>query len=80
MAKPINIAEAKAQLSSLVLRASRGEEVVICRSGKPVAKLVPITAKTPTRVPGRWKGKGSIAEDFDAELPDHVLAGFTGDE
>jgi prevent-host-death family protein len=54
--KPINIAEAKSHLSDLVSRAEAGEEIVIARSGKPVAKLVPI--KKERRKPGFAKGRG----------------------
>jgi prevent-host-death family protein len=62
-----NIAAAKAQLSELVQRAMLGEEIVIARDNKPLAKLVPIQRPRQKRVPG--SGKGQIlfmAEDFDA--------------
>lgn len=61
----VNITEAKAQFSRLLDRVSAGEEVVITRSGKPVARLVP--CEHPKRKPGAWKGKIWISPDFDKE-------------
>jgi prevent-host-death family protein len=52
---PINIAEAKAKLSALLDRALAGEEIVIARAGKPMARLVPIETMT-RRKPGAWRG------------------------
>lgn len=69
-ARYVNIAEAKARLSALVDRAAVGEEIVIAKDHKPVARLVPIRpAKTP-RKPGSAKGQVWIAPDFDATPPD----------
>ena len=64
----VNIAEAKARLSELVEKAASGEEIVIARDHKPVAKLVPVRSDAP-RLPGSAKGQIWIAPDFD-ELPD----------
>ena len=64
----VNIAEAKTRLSELVEKAASGEEIVIARDHKPVAKLVPVRTHAP-RVPGSAKGQVWIAPDFD-ELPD----------
>jgi prevent-host-death family protein len=64
----VNIAEAKARLSELVEKAASGEEIVIARDHKPVAKLVPVRTHAP-RVPGSAKGEVWIAPDFD-EIPD----------
>ena len=64
----VNIAEAKTRLSELVEKAASGEEIVIARDHKPVAKLVPVRTHAP-RVPGSAKGQVRIAPDFD-ELPD----------
>jgi len=69
--KPVNIAEAKSHLSDLVTRAEAGEEIVIARAGKPVAKLVPI--KRERRKPGRLKG---ILPDLGPE----DFAPMTGEE
>jgi prevent-host-death family protein len=77
MGKPVNLYDAKTQLSRLVDRAADGEEIVIAKSGKPRARLVPL-AKPTRRKPGVWKGRVWIAKDFDAPLPADILAGFEG--
>ncbi|HEX9463282.1 MAG TPA: type II toxin-antitoxin system prevent-host-death family antitoxin [Alphaproteobacteria bacterium] len=76
----INVYAAKTQLSRLIDKAAEGEEVVITRHGKPVAKLVatqPRAAKKLRRI-GGLKGKVWIADDFNAPLPDDILAAFEG--
>ena len=61
-----NIHEAKTHLSKLVERVEAGEEIVIARAGKPVARLVPyVEPAKPRRKPGAWKGKVWISPDFD---------------
>jgi prevent-host-death family protein len=66
MADTVNIHEAKTHFSKLLARVSAGEEIVIARAGKPVARLGPIREPTPKkRVPGRDKGKIWMAKDFD---------------
>lgn len=72
--KPVNVHDAKTHLSRLLERAERGEEVVISRAGKPVAKLVAVVASK--RVLGADRGRVRIADDFDAPLPDEILADF----
>lgn len=63
--KPVNLYDAKARLSELVQRASGGEEIVIARSGKPAAMLVPLrTQQRPP--PGGWEGRIWTAPDFGA--------------
>jgi prevent-host-death family protein len=62
----VNIHEAKTHLSRLVDRAAAGEEIVIGRAGKPVARLVAYRPEVKPRRLGVWKGKVSIARDFDA--------------
>lgn len=74
MAKPVNLYDAKTKLSELVDRAAAGEEVIIAKAGKPVARLVPLAVGE--RTPGRGKGRVEIAPDFDAPLPDDVLRDF----
>lgn len=74
----VNIHEAKSNLSRLVERVLEGEEIVICRSGKPVAKLVPYLRAPSVRKLGLMKGKVTIADDFDAPLPEEVLKTFEG--
>jgi prevent-host-death family protein len=73
MAEPISIHAAKTHLSRLIARAEAGEEVVIARAGKPVVKLVSIAPK-PKRVPGRWKGKFTIAPEFYEPMSEEELA------
>ena len=75
----INIHEAKTQLSRLVERAARGEEIVIARSGKPVAKLVPFDRDMTPRRPGSMRGLIKVPDDFDAPLPPEVLTAFLAD-
>jgi len=74
----VNLYEAKTQLSSLVDRAAKGEEVVIAKAGKPMARLV---ALRPELKPQRKSGQNLmgityVADDFDAPLPDDVLKDF----
>jgi prevent-host-death family protein len=75
-----NISEAKASLSKLVEKVMRGEEVIIGKAGKPVAKLVPYSLDiTPRELGvGHWQGQIWIADDFD-ELPEEFLNLFTGE-
>lgn len=70
----VNVHEAKTQLSKLLERVGRGEEVVICRAGEPVARLVP--ARAAGRVLGGDKGRVRIAKDFDAPLPRDLQDAF----
>jgi prevent-host-death family protein len=74
----VNIHEAKTQLSKLVDRAAGGEEIVIAKSGKPVARLVPYTSKREPRRPGYLRGKIRIKKNFDRRLPKDLLASFEG--
>ncbi len=76
----INIHAAKTQLSRLVDEAAAGEEIVIARAGKPVAKLVPLApaSAAPRRVLGRLAGQLAVPADFDAPLPSTVVDGFEG--
>ena len=75
----VNIYEAKTQLSKLVDLAQAGTDVVIARNGKPAARLTTVQdEKRPYRL-GLLKGKGGwLADDFDAPLPDEILAQFEG--
>ncbi|NUQ38801.1 MAG: type II toxin-antitoxin system prevent-host-death family antitoxin [Caldilineales bacterium] len=74
-----NISEAKASLSRLIEKVMQGEEVIIGKAGKPVARLVPYDASPSPRQlgVGAWKGRIWVADDFD-DLPEDVLALFTG--
>lgn len=69
-----NVHEAKTHLSRLLYRVEKGEEILIARNGKPVARLV--TAAQSDRRPGRLKGKIVIHEDFDDPLPDDLQEAF----
>ena len=73
----INIHQTKTQLSRLIERVSAGEEIIIARAGKPVARLAPLVRRPPRRL-GRMKGRIWIAQDFDAPLPDDLLDLFEG--
>jgi prevent-host-death family protein len=70
----VNIAEAKARLSELVEKAASGEEILIARDHKPVARLVPVRNRA-ARAPGSAKGQVWIAPDFDDTPPD--FRGYT---
>ncbi len=75
----VNIHEAKTHFSKLIQRVINGEEVVIARSGEPVARLGPISHKgTRPRKPGSAKGLVQIGEDFDAPLPEDLQKAFLG--
>ena len=74
----VNINEAKTKLSKLVDLASSGTDVVIARAGKPVARLTALQNENRLTGLGALKGKGWIADDFDAPLPDDLLAQFEG--
>lgn len=76
-----NIADAKASLSKLVERASKGEEVIIGKAGRPVAKLVPIDLDESPRDLDQaiWRDHVWMADDFD-DLPADVVDLFTGSE
>ncbi|MDI6792032.1 MAG: type II toxin-antitoxin system Phd/YefM family antitoxin [bacterium] len=76
MLAKVNIHEAKTHFSQLLTRVGNGEEIVIARAGKPIARLIPITKRGNQRIPGSAKGKIVIAEDFDAPLPDSILETF----
>jgi len=73
---PVNIGEAKTHLSALIERAEQGEDVVIAKAGRPVVRLVAIRAGD--RALGSDRGRFVVPDDFDAPLPDAVLASFTG--
>jgi len=75
----VNIYEAKTQLSKLVDLAAAGQDIVIARNGKPIARLT--TIDQPNKKPivyGLLQGKGWIADDFDAPLPEEIQKYFEG--
>lgn len=75
----VNIHDAKTHLSRLIERVEAGEEIVIARAGRPVARLVPLRDDRAPRTPGGWEGQVWIAPDFD-ELPAELAAAFTGED
>ncbi|MGH2652823.1 MAG: type II toxin-antitoxin system Phd/YefM family antitoxin [Actinomycetota bacterium] len=68
----VNIHEAKTHFSKLVDRVLQGEEVVIAKAGRPVARLVPLPPRVPRRTPGSARGLIEIGPDFDEPLPDDI--------
>jgi prevent-host-death family protein len=77
--EPVDIEAAKIRLTELIDRAAAGEEIVISRAGRPVARLVPCGfPEGARRELGVLSGKAWIADDFDDPLPDDVLADFEG--
>lgn len=75
----VNIFEAKTQLSKLVERAEHGEEIILARAGRPVARLTQLQPEKKKIRFGGMKGKIWIADDFDDPLPEEVLAEFEAD-
>ena len=73
----VNIHQAKTQLSRLIERVCAGEEIIIARGGRPVARLAPLEQRRPRRL-GLLKGKIWVAKDFNAPLPDDLLDLFEG--
>ncbi len=63
----VNIHEAKTNLSKLIEKTSKGEEIIIAKAGKPVAKLSSYKEKLKPRKLGLWKGKVFVPDDFDEE-------------
>jgi prevent-host-death family protein len=76
VSRTVNIHEAKTQLSKLIEAIGRGEEVIIARSGEPVARLVPYSATR--RRPGAARGRGQLTDAFFEDLPPSVLRDFEG--
>ena len=74
--KSVNVHEAKTHLSRLLARVEAGEEIVISRGGRPVARLVGVTSLPPTRTLGMDRGRLRVPEDFDAPLPESLLSAF----
>jgi prevent-host-death family protein len=79
MTATVNIFEAKTNLSKLLERVENGEDVIIARSGKPIARLTRLEPVKKPIVFGLLKGKLHVADDFDAPLPADVQADFEAD-
>ena len=75
----VSLYQAKTQLSRLVDRAAEGEEIVISKSGRPRARLVPLEDTRALRVPGKGRGKWRMGRNFNAPLPDRVIRDFQGE-
>ena len=78
MAEAVSLYEAKTQLSALVERANEGQEIIIMKSGRPKARLMPLEDTTHLRVAGLGKGAWRVSDDFDSPLPDNVVDEFEG--
>jgi prevent-host-death family protein len=74
----INLYEAKTNLSQLVERAARGEEIVIAKAGRPLARLVPVAKRTSPRPLGFLAGEVEVGADFDDPLPSGFTQAFEG--
>ena len=74
----VNIYDAKTRLSQLVDKAASGEDVVVSRNGKPLVRITRLEGPRRRVKFGVLKGKVTVREDFDAPLPDSVLAAFEG--
>lgn len=72
----INVHDAKTHFSRLLSRVESGEEIVIAKSGKPVARLIPLAVKTHTRTPGSAKGRIVLKKGFMEPLPASLLKEF----
>jgi prevent-host-death family protein len=76
--KSVNTHEAKTQFSRLLRRVAAGEEITIANRGVPVARLVPVPPEKTQRVLGIYRGQFTVPDDFDAPLPEDLLALFEG--
>ena len=74
----VNVHAAKSQLSRLLDAAAAGEEVIIAKAGKPIAKLVAIEQKKERRKLGTLAGQFRVPDDFDDPLPDEIVDSFEG--
>lgn len=72
----VNLYQAKTQLSRLVDRAAAGEEIVIAKAGRPMARLVAIAQRTAPRPLGLLRGRVRVFDDFDDPLPDEIAESF----
>ncbi|MFP6731496.1 MAG: type II toxin-antitoxin system Phd/YefM family antitoxin [Alphaproteobacteria bacterium] len=72
----VNLHEAKTHFSKLIERVRQGEEIIVAKAGKPVAKLLPIAQGAQVRVPGSARGKIIMSADFEAALPNEILDSF----
>lgn len=78
MVRTVSMNEARTHLPRLLNAVARGDEVIIARNGKPVARLVALAAPVAARRPGQWRGQVEIVTNFDAPLPEALAAAFGG--
>ena len=76
MTVTVNIHAAKTQLSRLLEQVEEGEEIVIARAGKPIARIVPLVPTRPKRRLGILEGQYTVADNIDDPLPDDLLEEF----
>ena len=76
MMTTVNIHEAKTHLSRLLARVVEGEEIVIAKAGRPVARLVAVASRPQERVLGQDRGLFEVPDDFDEPLPEDFLTSF----
>jgi len=74
--KTVNVHEAKTHLSRLLKRVAAGEDVVIAKAGRPIARLVPVATSKTERVLGSERGTFVVPDDFDAPLSEEILSQF----
>ena len=74
--RTVNVHEAKTHLSRLLADVAKGEEVIIAKAGHPIARLVPFEERVRQRVFGKDAGSFDVPDDFDAPLPEEVIAAF----
>lgn len=72
----VNIHEAKTHFSQLLNRVGNGEEVIIAKAGKPIARIVPIKKEAKKRKPGSAKGRIILEDNFFEPLPESILSAF----
>ncbi len=72
----VGVHEAKTRLSELLRLVEGGQEVEVLRGGTPVARLVAVQPERKPRVFGTERGKWEVADDFDDDLPEEILAEF----
>jgi len=77
-AKAVNVHEAKTHFSRLLARVEKGQEIVIARAGKAVARLVPNIPESKLPIFGTDRGAFTVPDDFDSPLPDEILDAFEG--
>lgn len=76
MVKIINIYEAKTHFSKLIARVMGGEEIIIGKAGKPIARLIPFSGKPTERKPGTAAQRIIMSPNFEEPLPEELLEGF----